>query len=264
MLVTARVAGEEPARECDERNALQVGPVARLRGVLLVAKQRLEPMSVSQCLGGERGHDLAEANVGIGERLGVAVGAQEDRADHRALPLDRHDDDRSHVSRAQRGLDAAERRVGGRIGNEHRLARLEGALELGVAIQIDDEVANRRILVAGDEPDFLVFAGEEDRAAIEPERLAQLAGDRLENVDEVKRGGDFLQDVDDRDEVVALALQLGYARAQPADLILSAIGARRLRLGRGRGSLRLSFLRLDGLWRRLSVLLLHLPPQCAR
>jgi hypothetical protein len=68
-----------------------------------------------------------------------------------------------------------------------------------------------------------VLARQEDRAAVESERLTQLAGDRLQDVDEVERGRDLLQDVDDRDEMVALALQLGYAGAQPADLILSAI-----------------------------------------
>lgn len=68
-----------------------------------------------------------------------------------------------------------------------------------------------------------MLAGEKDRAAIQPERLAQLARDGLEDVDEMERRGDFLQNVDDGDEMVALALQLGYAGAQPADLIVSAI-----------------------------------------
>ena len=118
--------------------------------------------------------------------------------------------------------------VGG-VGDEHRLARVERALQLGIAIEVDDEVPDRRILVARDEPNLVLFAGEEDRAAIEAERVAQLAGDRLENVDEVKRGRDFLQDVDDGDEVVALALKLGYASMQTDELVISPIGPRHRR-----------------------------------
>src|SRR6266540_5370092 len=55
---------------------------------------------------------------------------------------------------------------------------------------------------------------EEDRAAVEAERLAQLAGDRLENVEEVQRGRDFLEDLDDGEEVFALALEVGHPRRE--------------------------------------------------
>ncbi len=97
-------------------------------------------------------------------------------------------------------------------------------------------------------------AGQKDRAPVEAERLAQLAGDRLQNVDEMERGGDFLEDVDDGDEVVALALQLGYARAKTSDLVISPIGFQRRRRGRFLG------------WRerRLSVRLVHVRRQDAR
>ena len=172
-------------------------------------------MRIAQRLGRERCDDLAEADVGVGEGLGVAVGAQEDRADDRGLPPDGHDHDRADVAGVEGALDAAQRGVRGGVRDEHRLARIERALQLGVAIEVDDEVPDGRIFVAGDEADFVLVAGQEDRAAVEAERVAELARDRLQDVDEMERGGDFLQDVDDRDEMVALALQLGYAGAQP-------------------------------------------------
>ena len=115
-------------------------------------------------------------------------------------------------------LDAAEHRVVGGIGDEHRFAALERALELRIPIEVDDEVADRRILVAGDEADFILVAGEEDCAAIESEGFAEFAGDGLEDVDEVERCGDFLEDVDDCREVVAFAGELRDAVAQPRDV----------------------------------------------
>lgn len=65
-----------------------------------------------------------------------------------------------------------------------------------------------------------MLAGQEDRAAIEAEGVAQLARDGLEDVDEMQRGGDFLQDVDDRDEMVTLPLQLRDARAEPGYFVI--------------------------------------------
>lgn len=200
-------------------------------------------------------------DVGFGERFGVAIRAEKDRTDHSALPLDWHDDDRPHVARVEGALDAAERRIGGRVRDEHRLAGIQRALELRVAVEIDDEIANRRILIAGDETNLVLFAREEDRAPVEPEGVAELAGDGLKNVDEVEGRRDFLQDVDDRDQVVALALQLGYASAQPSDFIVPPIGLQRRRLGES----------LKGEWeggrrcdRRLWVALIHLPLRDAR
>ena len=223
MIVALGVAGEEAADERDERDPLEVGAALTLCGVLLVAHQRLEAMRVAQRLGGERRHDLTEANVGVGERLGVAVRAQENRTDGRALPLNRYDDDRADVAPVELALDEPQRRVARGVGNEHRFAGVERALQLGIAVEIDDEVANRRIFVAGDEPDLVLLGGEEDRAPVEAEGIAELARDRLEDVDEMQRGGDFLQDVDDRDEMVAFALQLAYASAKARDLIIPPI-----------------------------------------
>jgi hypothetical protein len=114
--------------------------------------------------------------------------------------------------------DAAQHRVGRGVGNEHRLPALEGALQLGVAIEVDHQVADGRILVAGDEADFFLLPAEEDRAAIEPERLAELAGDRLQDVDEMERRRDLLQDVDDRYEMVTLPLELRDFRLEASDL----------------------------------------------
>jgi hypothetical protein len=87
-------------------------------------------------------------------------------------------------------LDALELGSFAAVGDEHRLAALERALQLRIAVQVDEEIADRRILVARDEAHLVPVAGEEDRAAIETERLAELAGDRLEDVDEVERRRD--------------------------------------------------------------------------
>jgi hypothetical protein len=114
--------------------------------------------------------------------------------------------------------DAAQHRVGRGVGDEHRLTTLEGALQLGVAIEVDDQVADGRIFVAGDEPDLFLLSAEEDRAAIEAERLAELAGDRLQDVDEMERRRNFLQDVDDRYEMVTLPLELRDFRLEASDL----------------------------------------------
>src|SRR6185369_3320381 len=94
----------------------------------------------------------------------------------------------------------------------------------------DDQIPDRRILVARHEPDLALLPREEDRAPIEPEALAELAGDRLEDVDEVERGGDLLQDVDDRGEVVALALERGEARPEARHLVI--LGGKLRALGR--------------------------------
>src|SRR2546430_8164258 len=72
-----------------------------------------------------------------------------------------------------------------------------------------------RSLVGRNQPHRPAAAlGEKNRAAIEPERLAELARDPLEDVDEVERCGDFLEDLDDGEQVLALALELGDARLE--------------------------------------------------
>jgi len=257
LIVGRRVAVEQAPEERDERDPLQVAPFLRTQRVLLVAHHRFEAVRVEQRFRRERGDDLAEADVGLGERLRVAVGSQEDRADGGRLPTNRQHDDRADVARVELFPDRLEVGIGGRVGDEHGVAGVERALQLGIAIQVDDEVADRRIFVARDQSNLVLFTRQEDRRAVEAERVAEFAGDGLQDVDEMQRGRDFLEDVDDRDEVIALALQLGYAPVQPDELVISPIGPLRRRLAR-RGSLG-----VQG-ERRILAALVHLPPWCAR
>ena len=95
------------------------------------------------------------------------------------------------------------------VGDEHRLARLEGALELGVAVQVHHVVPDARVFVARHQPHRLAAAlRQEDGAAVEAEGLAQPPGDGLHDVNEMQRAGDFLEDLDHGQEVLALVLQL--------------------------------------------------------
>ena len=218
------------------------------------AEHRLEAMSVSQYLPRQRRDDLAESHVGLRERLGAPVGPEEDRADDGALRLNRHDDDRPDVPRIEIVADAFERRIGDRVRNEDRLARLERALELGISLEVDDEISHRRIAVRRDESHLVRAAREVDGAPLEPEGVAERARDDLEDLCEVRRRRDFLQNVDDRDEVVALALELCYPRAKASDLVIAPTGlrSRRCVVLLGWGELRL--------W----IALVHLPPHGAR
>ena len=71
--------------------------------------------------------------------------------------------------------------------------------------------------------------GEKDRRTIETERLAELPGDDLQDVGEVERAGDFLEDVDDGDEMITLALQFLDPCPEREELRvwLPAVGRRR-------------------------------------
>jgi len=172
-------------------------------------------------------------HVRVGKRLGLAFGAEEDRADHRALPLNRHDDDRPHVSRIERGLDRAQHRVVRRIRDEHRLLRLERPLQFRIAIQVDDEIPNSRIFIARDEPHLILLAGEKNRAAVEAKRIAEFACDALQDVNKVQRRRDFLQNIDYSAKMITLALQLGDATSQPGQFVVRR-ELLRCRLGFGR------------------------------
>ncbi len=205
--------------------------------------------------------------------------AKEDRADDCALPPDGHNDDRAHIPRCERRTGALEHRLVRRIRDEHCLAGLERALQLRVAVEVDNEIADRRVLVARDEPDLILLRREEDRATVEAECLAKLARDALQNVDEVEGGGDLLEDVDDGRQLIALAIQLGDPRAKGDDVVSrparrnalqralervlqgAQLAARRLAVaGTGpleRGPRRWSVLELHRLPRR------HPPPWCA-
>ena len=180
VVLGVRVAVEEAAHEGNHRDALQLAAALLLLLRLLPREQRLEAVRVPQRVRRERGDDLAEAHIAIGEGRGLALGAEEDRADDRATPTDRHDHDRAHVAKRVDHFGTLVHRVRAGVGDEHRLAALERALELRIAIEIDDEIADRRILVRGDESNALRIAGEVDRAAVEAEGLAELAGDGAE------------------------------------------------------------------------------------
>src|SRR5438477_428775 len=125
---------------------------------------------------------------------------------------------RSSSSAEARALDVIRSRMGGRVGDEHRLAPLHRALQLRVALEVHHVVPNGRVLVRGDQAHGPAPAlGEKDRAAVQPERLPELASDGLEDVDEVERRGDFLEDLDDGEQMLALALELGNARLESGE-----------------------------------------------
>src|SRR4029079_7299280 len=81
LVLALRVAVEQAAEEADECDALELRAALRDRDVLLAPQQRFEAVRVAERLGGERGDRLAEAHVGVAERLRLALRAQEDRAD---------------------------------------------------------------------------------------------------------------------------------------------------------------------------------------
>lgn len=146
-------------------------------------------------------------------------GPQEDCPDDHPFPADRDDDDRAHVPHRERGLYALQHRLGGGVRDEYRFARVESPLQLRVAIEVDDEVTDRRVLVARDQPDLVLVSRKKDRTAVEPKNLAELPGDRLQDVDEVQRRRDFFEDVDDRCELVTLAAELRDFGAELRQLI---------------------------------------------
>ena len=186
VIFASRVAVEQPAQECHQRDAFELRAPPRVLTVIGRSQQRLEAMGVAERLRRERGDHLAEADVALGEWLGLPFGPEEDRANDRRPRTDRYDDDRSHIAQVERGARVLQHRIVRRIGNEDGVARLERPLELRIAIQVDDEVPDRWVLVAGHEAHIGVAAREIDRAAVEPERFAQLAGDRLQNVYEMQ------------------------------------------------------------------------------
>ena len=208
MVFPRRIAIEQATEERYECYALELRAATRLLAIVVGAEQGLEPMRVPQRFRRQRRDDLTEPNVALGERLRLTLRPEEDRADDRRPPPNRHDDDRAHVANIERRPRVLKHWIVRRIRDEHRVARLECPLELRVPIEVDDEVPDRRILVARDEAHIGVPARKVDRTSIETERLAELAGNRLENVYEMQRGRDVLKDVDDSDELVTLALKL--------------------------------------------------------
>jgi len=218
VVLAGGVAVEQAAQERHQCDTLELRSTPRILTVIVRAEQRLESVCIAQRLGRERRDHLTESDITLRERLRFPFGPQEDCADDRGTPSNRDDHDRAHVPHIECGPRVLQHRVVRRVRDEDRVPGFERALELGVAIQVDHEVPDRRILVTGHESDVGVAAGEVDGAAIEPERLSELAGDRLQNVYEMERGRDVLQDVDDGDELITLSLQLRDLLLQPGGL----------------------------------------------
>src|SRR5439155_81280 len=118
--------------------------IARL---VLALSQALVAVGVAQALRSERSNDLHEADIRVGEGRAVAVGAEENRADRDRAPRNRHDGDRLHAAIDELVFHMPQGRVVHRIRDEHGLATLHRALELRVAVQIDDIVSNRRVFI---------------------------------------------------------------------------------------------------------------------
>ncbi len=108
-----------------------------------------------------------------------------------------------------------QRGIVGRVGDEHGLAVLNRAFQLGIALEVHHVIADRRVFIRRDQPHRLAAPlREKDGAAIQSERFTQLARDGLQDVDEMQRSRDLLQDLDDREQVLALVLELGDARRE--------------------------------------------------
>src|SRR3569623_3781926 len=99
------VAVEQAPYERDERDALQLAAALLLLLRLLSGEQRLEAVRVAERVRGERRDHLAETDVAVGERRGLALRAKKNCADHRPAPTNRHDDDRAHVAERRNELD---------------------------------------------------------------------------------------------------------------------------------------------------------------
>jgi hypothetical protein len=150
VLAVATVGVEEATEEADHRNALKFSAPLRLRDVALGLDERLEPMRVAECLRSERSNRLAESYIGLRERMRVLFGAQsaeKDRANHRTLPPNGYHNDRSNVSHGELRLNALEHRLVRGVRDEYGLPRFESTLQLRIAVEVDDEVSDRRGLV---------------------------------------------------------------------------------------------------------------------
>ena len=108
----------------------------------------------------------------------------------------------------------------GRVGDEDGLAGLDRAPQLGIAVEVHHVVPDARILVARHQAHPAPAPlGEEDRAAVETEGLAQPQRDGLHDVREVQRAADLLQDLDDGQQVLPLLLQRVEPVLQPFDFV---------------------------------------------
>ena len=169
----------------------------------------------------------------------VTFGAKEDRADDDVLKMQRHHHDRADVALLELRAHRLQRGIGDGVRNENRLAGVERPSQLRIPIDVHDQVADARVFVAGDEADLVLFTRQEDGAAIETEGVPDLARDGLQDVDEVQRDGDLLQQLDDGGEVIALSLDLSEPMPQLRDFVRRGLPADRVRGTRWRRRLAL-------------------------
>src|SRR5213075_3329404 len=85
---------QQAAHEREQRHALELHAAQLLSRFLLALRQAFVAVGGAETLRGERRDDQDEADVGVGERGAVAVGAQKDRADRHGPPRDGHHGDR--------------------------------------------------------------------------------------------------------------------------------------------------------------------------
>ena len=115
----------------------------------------------------------------------------------------------------------AEAGVGSDVVDVDGLAGLECLAELGVAVEVHHVVADARVFVArhqahGPPPALR----QEDRRAVQPERLAEPAGDGLHDIDEVQRAADLLEDLDHGEQVAPLVLEGVHPRLEAIDVVV--------------------------------------------
>ena len=100
--------------------------------------------------------------------------------------------------------------------NDHGALCADRLLDLRVALEIDPQVANGRILVhRHDAPLVLARRGEHERTVGEPERLAHPPDQSLENLVRAQRSGHFLEDVEQQVAGAQRVARLSQVAADP-------------------------------------------------
>ncbi len=92
--------------------------------------------------------------------------------------------------------DPGKERIGRRIAHEDDVARRESALDLGIPLQVDREIAQHRILERRDDRSGVFLgAGDDDRAARDVEAPGDAPDEDLIDLLGFERRGHLLQDV---------------------------------------------------------------------
>ena len=177
MVLGLGVTVEEAADESHEGDTLELAGSLPAVGFLLSAEKRLEAVRIAEGVGCERGHNLTETYIVIGEWGRATLGAQEDGPDHRTAPSDWHHNYRAHVPESQEHLGALEHGVGAGVGDEDGLAAIEGALQLGVALQVHHEIAQTWVFIRRHEAHVPLVAEQEDGASVKTECFSETLGD---------------------------------------------------------------------------------------